>query len=122
VEETSDLWLVVFHDNGQATKSAVEAFEQTAHALRNMGSVGATTDGDLITRFSVTTFPSVRLFALKRDEPLAFEGELTGENLVNFVFDNARNVTIILYIFHSSKVRLRKNWIQNPEKEGNCSS
>lgn len=52
-----------------------------------MGNVGATTDGDLISRFSVTTFPSVRLFALKRDEPIVFEGDITGENLVNFVFD-----------------------------------
>jgi hypothetical protein len=90
VSDSESLWLVFFYQTVDEELSQI--VENTALALRNMVSLGATDSQTIAERHSITELPSFQLFAFNRDAPIAFSGEHTAENLVNFVFEHARNV------------------------------
>lgn len=84
----------MFFHNQLKDQDLVSTVENTALALRNMVLVGAVDSEEVSSRFNAE-LPSFYLFGFNKEMPVKFEGEHTAEHLVNFVFDQARNVQTI---------------------------
>lgn len=96
VIQSNELWLILFYSpSSEKCKEFSSEFKKTAIASKGifkLGAINSETDKELIKKYNIINYPTLKFFGLDKKNPIIYNGEKKINSIIEFMFNNAKEI------------------------------